>query len=325
MADNSNMEEMLDNFPNQCKEALSLAKDKKILVEIDNIIITGMGGSAIPGDILKSYLSDLKKPVIVNRDYSLPEFISPKSLVFALSYSGNTEETISAYRNALRKGCQIVAVSSGGKLEELSAMNKNIFIKIPSGLQPRAATGYLLISMVGILQNSRIIDDKTSEIKKMISVLKKPNYKKMGEEFASRLVNKIPIIYSSQRYMPAAMKWKTDINENSKCHAFFNTFPEFNHNEIVGFTELKADYFVIIIRDDDEHKQIKKRMDIIKELIKKKGVPVTELNITGDSYLTKLLSALYIGNWVGYFLAQEYDVDPAPVVIIEKLKEMLKH
>lgn len=312
-----------ENFPNHIREALKLASKIKIEAKIDKIIITGIGGSALPGNILKDYLSGQKTPILVNKDYFLPETTNSKTLVFVISYSGNTEETINAYRNAWRKGAKIIAITSGGKLEELCSKQKVPHVSVPSGLQPRAALCYLFFSVLAILQNSKIIPDKTKDIEDTIKTLSKPIFKSMAKGLAKQLRGKIPLIYASNRFRSVAMKWKTDFNENSKIHAFYNIFPELNHNEIVGFTNPRADYHVIMIADDEDYEKIRKRMKITKKLITGKNTEVTEMRITGNCYLTKIFSAICIGSWTSYFLAKEYNTNPTNVEIIEKLKKEL--
>lgn len=321
--DKSDMKGVLENFPQQIREALALAKGIKTDKKIDKIIITGMGGSALPGDILKAYLSDYNIPIFVNKDYFLPEFTNSKTLVFIISYSGNTEETIQSYRNALRKGAEIVVITSNGKLGKLCNKQKVNSIIVPKGVQPRLAYGYLFFSVLGVLQNSGLIDDKTKEIQKTIDTLKKPLFKERAEELAERLVDKIPIIYSSKRLDAIAYKWKINFNENTKILAFHNVFPELNHNEINGYVNVKGNFHVLLLKDEDDYQRIKKRMSVTKRLIKSKGVPVTEIALSGSCKLAKIFSAIYLGDWTSYFLALRYGTDPTPVEIVEELKKQL--
>tara|TARA_Y100000310_G_scaffold268382_1_gene280964 strand:- start:782 stop:1783 length:1002 start_codon:yes stop_codon:yes gene_type:complete len=322
--DKENMYDVLKNFPKQMQEAARLGKNVKITDKIDNIIITGMGGSALPGEILKSFFYSTSIPIFVNKGYTLPEFTNMRSLVFVISYSGNTEETIYAYRNALRKGARIVAISSGGKLEELSTKQRQIFIKVPSGIQPRSGYAYQFFPILNVLMNSKIIGDVSQDIEKTIETLKKPIFEERAKDIAIKLEGKIPLIYSSDKLFAIAYKWKINFNENSKVHAFCNMLPELNHNEIVGYTQLEADYHVILIKDEDDHMRVKKRFDITKDIIKKSGVSVTEIMLKGGSILTKIFSAIYIGDLASYYLALKYGIDPTPVKIVEELKRRLK-
>ncbi len=324
--DKQEMGSILKKFPDMINEVLEFGEDVTFPKEfIENVAICGMGGSGFTGDLLSVYLQDLPLKIFVIKDYNLPEFIQRKSLVFAVSYSGNTEETISAYRSAVRRSCKVIAISSGGKLEELSKMNKTPHIKIPGGIQPRLSLPYLLIPILNILNYSGLIEDQDKIIKKTISELKAAAEKieRGAKELAPKLKGKIPIIYSSQRMFCIAEKWKTDINENAKTHAFFNVFPEFNHNEICGYENQTIDSHVIIISDKEDYLKIKDRIKVFKKLINQYKVTVTEIGIVGDNFLTRLFFGVWMGLYVSYYLALEYGRDPSPVKIIEKFKKEL--
>jgi len=320
--DKSNMIKVLESIPEHIAEAVKLAKDVKITEPIKRIMVAGMGGSAVSGDILKAYLKD-KINVEVNKNYFLPELVGKETLLFILSYSGNTEETISAFRTAQRKNMNMVVITAGGKLEELSKISKTPYIVIPKGFQPRAAIAYLFFPMLAVLYNSHYIDSPMEDIKKTIKALKNPKFKERAQDLAEKLVEKIPLIYASEEMGVVAYRWKTQFNENAKIHAFCHVFPELDHNELVGYDNIKAGYHVIIIKDDDDYVKIKKRMDITKRLISEAGINVTEMVIKGDCFLTKLFSAIYLGDLTSYYLALKYGTDPTPVDIIEKLKKEL--
>lgn len=323
--DSENMEGILDDFPNQIKKGIELAGDLKIENEINKIVLVGMGGSALAGEILKCYLkSELNIPLIIVKTYSLPKFVDKKTLIITSSYSGNTEETIYAYREAIRKHIPTIAIASGGKLEELSKINKNIFIKLPGGIQPRVSIGYSFFALLKFFENCGFIESKKDDTKKTEKALRNPMFKGMAKKLVEKIKDKIPIIYASDDLSCVAYKWKIDINENSKTHAFYNIIPEMNHNELVGYTITKGDYYVIILKDEEDFERIKKRVKITKDIIKEKGVEVTEVEIKGDCFLTKLFSAIYIGDWVSYYLALEEGIDPTPVDIVEDLKKKLK-
>ena len=320
--DKSNMINILESIPEQIAEAVKLAKDVKVTDPVKRIMVAGMGGSAVSGDILKAYLRD-KIDVTVNKDYSLPELAGKETLLFIVSYSGNTEETISAFRTAQRKNMNMVVITTGGKLEELSKISKTPCIIIPKGFQPRAALAYLFFPMLAVLYNSHFIDNPVEDIKNTIKALKNPKFKERAQDLAEKLVEKIPLIYSSEKMGVVAYRWKTQFNENAKIHAFCHVFPELNHNELVGYGNIKAGYHVVIIKDDDDYVKIKKRMDITKRLISEAGINVTEMVIKGDCFLTKLFSAIYLGDLTSYYLALKYGTDPTPVDVIEELKKEL--
>jgi glucose/mannose-6-phosphate isomerase len=317
------MKGILENFYKQIEVSKKLTEEIKVQGNINKIFILGMGGSALPGDLLECYLKDEKIPIFTVKDYNIPKFIDSESLVFVISFSGNTEESISAYREAMKTKAKIITISSGGKLKEIADMNKDIHIKVPSGLQPRQAIGYQFFPVLYILQNSGIITDRTKDIKDTENSLKKDIYKKSAQEMAAKLQNKIPIIYASTRMKIVAEKWKIGFNENTKTPSFYNVFPELNHNEMNGYINVFGDYFVIIIKDEDDHQRVKKRMKIFKEIIKDKGIEVVEMVIRGDCHLAKIFSGIYISDWVSYYLALLYGIDPSPVEIVELFKKKL--
>ena len=317
--DSQNLLQVIKDFPNQCREALSLPKGISASGDINNIVITGMGGSAVGGDFLRIYLSDTNIPVYVNRDYKLPKFVNEKSLVFAVSYSGNTEETLSALNDAKERNAQIIGITSGGKLAEECEK----VIKIPSGLQPRAALGYTFFPMLGILHNSDIVRVKNDELNEMLEILKQTDkFNDAGEELSKKLKEKIPVIYASDALGAIAFRWKTQINENAKMPAFYNVFSEMNHNEIAAYKGMDHKFAVVIIRDKFDNDRIKKRMDICKEIMGE-YVEVEEVETQGESLLARMFSAIYLGDFVSYYMALSNRVDPSPVEIIEGMKKKL--
>ncbi len=324
--DKENMIEVLRSFPQMAEDASKLGDDVTFPKDfIENITICGMGGSGYNGDLLKVYLHKLPIRIDVIKDYDLPFYVSKKSLFFAMSYSGNTEETISAYRLALRRGCKVISLSAGGKLKELAKMNNNLHISIPGEIQPRLSTPYQFVPLLNALSYSGIIEEHDQIIKKCIFDLKNSSSRieSAGKDVAMKLKGKTPLIYSSSRMFCLAEKWKTDINENAKTHAFYNVFPEFNHNELCAFENTGKDYHVIIISDKEDSDKVKDRIKTFKKTISQYKVDVTEIGIAGDNMLTKLLSGVWMGLFLSYYLALEYGRNPTPVNIIEKFKKEL--
>ncbi len=319
-ADKSNMGLTLSKFSQQCRDALSLGKKIKIETKVKNIVVVGMGGSGIACSLLKDYLGN-KVPIHVVQDYTLPEFVDAQSLVFCVSYSGNTTETVSCFRSTIRRNVQVVAITTGGKLKELAKRFEKNLIELPGGIPPRTALGYLFIPMLTVLQNSGIITDRTDEIKNMIDSLMNVKFKENAQELAKKLQFKIPIIYSSNRLKAVALRWKQQFNENSKVHCFSNVIPEIDHNEIVGYENLMGDYFVIILKDEKDNMNVKEKMSVVKKIISDK-CPVMELVVKGDCLLTKMFSAIYLGDLTSFYLALLYGVDPA---VTESIDEIKKH
>lgn len=304
-----------------------------------NIMVSGLGGSAIGGDVLRNYALDRSPvPVIVNRDYAIPAFINEHSLVVAVSYSGNTEETLSAYRQAGEQKAARIAVTSGGQLADLACADGSAVVSIPAGLSPRAATGYLLTPLALILQELDIVAGVDKDINEVIDVLRAMRqragpHQALGENQARQIARdikgQVPLIWGSSGHSEiAALRWKTQINENAKCPAFYNFFPELNHNEIVGF-EAPADILsrlvVVMLRDPMDHVKVKKRMDISQGIIQDRVAKVIQVHSRGQGFLARFYSLAYLGDYVSYYLAEEYGINPTPVKIIDFLKNELKH
>jgi glucose/mannose-6-phosphate isomerase len=322
--DSGNMKLILERFPEQIEAALDLGKSIKVKGSIKQVIIAGLGGSAAAAEILKVYLSREKLQITIHRDYLLPEFADEATLVFASSYSGDSEETLSCYRSAMRKGCKIIGISSGGKLQEYCKRDKVPFVLLPSGLPQRLGTGYMFFPILTILQDSGIIKDRSKDIRQMLAYLKENDFQEPAKKIVQNIGKKVPIIYSSLRFWPIAMKWKIDINENAKIAAFYNIYPEFNHNELNAYTNKTIDAHILILKDDEEIDRIDRRMRVTSGIFKKRGFTVTEVSINGNNYLTKLFSGVMLGLWVSYYLALALGIDPTPVPIIKELKDALR-
>ncbi len=314
-------------FPEHISDARLLGSEVRVS-GVDKVVVTGMGGSAISGNLLQVYCAE-KAPslhVHVSRSYEVPPFVDNKTLLLAISYSGNTEETLSAVKSAMRKGARVVCITSGGKLQQQAKeLNKPIVV-LPEGFQPRAAMPYLFIPVLNVLFNSGLIPDPSVDISAAITSLRgtASAYRERARQLAEKLVGKIPLIYSSDKISGIAYRWKTQFNENSKIHAFSHSFPELNHNELVGFTKLNANYYAIFLEDESDHRRVKERIKLTKEIVASKGVPSTQLVIKGDNPLTKILSAVHIGDLASVYLARLMGVDPEPVAIIEDFKKQLQ-
>jgi glucose/mannose-6-phosphate isomerase len=338
--DPGKMLEALWKLPEQCEEALELGRKVSIPADysaVSNIAITGLGGSAIGGDFLRLFVSDKASvPVVVNRDYNLPKFIDNKTLLFAVSYSGNTEETISAYSQAKEKGARIIALTNGGKLKEMADQDGFPVILVPGGISPRAATGYLLIPILTALESVGLIGDISDEISDLLKTLKElreqldfslPVQRNIAKQIAQKLFGRIPVIWAaSGNTEVVATRWKGQINENAKAPAYWNMFPELNHNEIVGFEEPKEileQIEIIILRDSNDHPRVQQRMEISQQIIKDVVSNITEVWSLGEGRLSRLFSLTYIGDYVSVYLATLYNIDPTPVKNIDFLKNKL--
>ena len=319
--DDFGMMSVLEDFPKQCRQALELPRGMFVSAEgIKNIVILGMGGSAIGGDLIRMIMQESKVPVHVVRDYSLPGFVDEHSLVFAVSYSGKTEETVSSCKEALKRNAKVVGIATGGDVLQLCKRA----VKVPAGLQPRCAIGYMFFSILGVLANSQLIEIRNTDISEMFKILEnKDEFKERAKTIVKILKGRTPVMYSSEFLRPIAMRWKTQFNENGKIGAFYNAFPELNHNEICGFEDMKrTQYVVIMLRDIFDHERIQKRMDITKDLIKE-HVDIIEVPSKGQSLLARMFSLIFLGDWVTYFHAIDKRTDPTPVRAIENFKKKM--
>jgi len=327
-------EKMLENvsgFPMMLKEAVTLVSKKEINPgnDFEGIVISGMGGSAICGDIVKATLADtLDIPINVNRGYSLPKSIKGKILFFTISYSGNTEETLSSLEIAEQRGFKIVAVCSGGKLSEIAKQKNYLQISVPKGIQPRAALPYLLAPILVVLEKLKLVEGVSSQILESIEVLEKIS-KQVNpiKQLAQKINEKTPVLLTSNGLTEAAgLRWMTQINENSKTLAHVSVFPELGHNEIEGLAELKKEnnpFYIVILRDSSEHERIKKRIEVTKSVVLSKVDNVSEIYSQGNCALARILSLILFGDFLSVYLAILKNVDPSPVKIISKIKKEL--
>lgn len=339
--DTTGMLEALIGLPMQCTRACwDLAREVKLpeIEAISNIVVTGLGGSAIGGDLLRVYAADkVAIPIVVNRNYELPKFVGQDTLVFAVSYSGNTEETLSAYEDARARRANIITITTGGKLAEMAQRDGYPVIGIPGGISPRAATGFLFIPTLRVLERLGIMSDVTDEIVEMIDFIKDmrnklgpgaPEQENPAKQIARKLHNKLPVIWGAAGTTEVvAQRWKGQINENAKAPAYWNVLPELNHNEIVGFqvpSDILKKIHIVILRDERDHPRVQKRIEITKNVIREAVDGYTEVWASGKGSLSKIYSLIYTGDYTSVYLAALNGIDPGPVKIIDYLKKELR-
>lgn len=328
--DKANFRQVILDFPNQFLKALNFASSQKLEGDFNKLVICGIGGSTLPGDLVEAYLNykNINFPVIVNRDYALPLGVNEKTLIFTSSYSGNTEETLSCFKELKSKNLETIGFGSGGsKLDEVCQEYNVPFVEYPDDgpdFQPRCALGYSFTSMIKVLSNCGVIDSVDNGIKRLAESLKPAELEERGKEIARDLQGHIPIIYASEKYKKAiAQICKIKINENSKTEAFYNSFPEMNHNEMVGYTRTNGSYHVVIFRDYQDHERILKRFDITARILEEKGIGVTIVDMNKENDLEKIFNALILFDWVSYYLAIGAGQDPTPVTMVEGFKKMM--
>lgn len=337
--DPDNFYKLLVDFPAQLRQAVEIAQRfewNKKGVRPANIILAGMGGSAIGGDLARAFLSpNLNVSFHVVRHYTLPAFVGPETLLFASSYSGNTEETLSAFEEAKRKGAEIVCITTGGKLA-FKASGRPI-ITIPSGYPPRAALGFSFVPILLVLGKAGLIRDFSEEILSLADFLSEEikkweremaPAKNEAKRLAAALFGKVPLVYAGADLLePVAVRWKGQICENAKQLAFCNVFPESNHNELVGFGVLKhlaGKLAAVFLQDKNDHPRVAARMKIVEDILKKKKIPVIKAASKGESVLERMFYTILLGDFASYYLAVLNGVNPRPVAVIDYLKGRLE-
>lgn len=324
------MLELIRSLPDQIREALGYEISE--IKKPERIFICGMGGSAIAGDIAKMLVPDLTIPVEVIRDYYLPPYARQRDLLIASSYSGNTEETLAAFEDARRKGLSLFAISSGGKLMEMAERFRIPCVKIPEGYPPRAALGYLLTTVILLFKKLNIIPEETfANFEKLPDFLSelRPIFEKedsIAVDIATKFYHRIPVIYSSSKILPVALRWKAQINENAKAFCHTMEFPEMNHNEINGIKNPRMrceDLWVLFLVDPNENPRIKLRYEITKDLIQESIQGYTFVAPEGSNFVERTLYFVYLGDYVSYFLAKFYKEDPIAIPRITELKRRL--
>ena len=341
-----NLQEMISNYDvhNQFKvltdsyEQVEYAWNNKFSVssiktsKIKNIILTGLGGSAIGGDLLQNYLrTELKYPYTVNRNYELPPYANENTLVIASSYSGNTEETISALNQAIKKKCQIVCISTGGKIEEIAMKKKIPFAKLLKGYQPRFALWINFFTLLKIVHSLKLVPGQTKNVKQAIELLKRKGVEYSKEtnaalNLAEQMLGFIPLIYAVSDYTSVVgTRIKGQFNENAKHHAFFGYLPELDHNEILGWEGYKStmNLKLINILDEDYHPQVKKRYELTSEMVRKAGAEVIDLSSSEENAKLRLVDLIYLGDWATFYHAVLRGFDPASIDSINYLKAHL--
>ncbi len=338
--DRSNFLKLLQQFPGQITSSVALMKNFKTDVKAKNVrdlVIAGMGGSAISGDLLIGYMSsDLKIPAVVNRDYEIPNFVGENTLFIALSYSGTTEETLTATRSALARKATVIGISSGGELQALCEENGCQHIKIEGGLPPRQALGYIFFPLLMLMEAAGFLKSQKAAIEETIQLIetldirydpKRSFGNNLANHIAQSIYHAIPVCYSGAPYLSGIpVRWRNQFNENSKVMAFSNVFPELNHNEIMGWEglpEVNKHFRVIFLRCPDEHARIKERIRITKEILRKNKILFGEVFAEGESRLARMFSLIYTSDWASYYLAMLNGKDPIDIKSIDYLKQKL--
>jgi len=348
--DKGNMLELCLKTNEFCTEAIETARrfrlpkgarvSKRLQISYKkpkNIVIAGMGGSAIGGDLLHDWLLNrVPVPVEVSRDYYLPAYANKETLALIVSYSGETEEALSALLDAVKRKCMVIAIASGGTLISFAKKLHLPYIIVRGGLQPRVAVPYLFFPLAIIMEKIGLISGIEKELKETIKVLETlanenasrvPQRKNFAKKLAWKLRSTIPVVYGFRQYRAVAVRFKSELNENSKIPAKWESFPELNHNDVVGWEaaeKLTKRLTVVLIRDDNEPPEIRNRIEATKKLSLPKAREVFEIKAKGKSTLAKMFSVLFLGDITSVYLAILLGVDPAPVKIITAMKKEMQ-
>jgi glucose/mannose-6-phosphate isomerase len=292
--------------------------------EIRNILVTGLGGSGIGGSIVSQICdSELRVPFTVSKDYSIPGFVNEHTLVIISSYSGNTEETLQSLEAAGSKGALIVCVTSGGKVLEIAKEKKYDYILIPGGMPPRSAFGYSATQLFYVLHRHELISNSfIAQLKSAVALLDAEEATIMRDAgtMAEKLVGRIPVIYSTASYEGVSIRFRQQINENSKMLCWHNVFPEMNHNELVGWTESNDKIAVVFLRNTDDFARTQKRMDLCKDIFKKYTPNVYDIWSKGETQLEKSFYLIHFGDWITWYLSELKNIDCTEVKVIDYLK-----
>jgi len=337
--DPSNMIGRIGELPQQCLQAWQSALDLPLPSDysnVDKVVILGMGGSAIGGDLVRTLtITEGKTTVLVHRDYHLPKPVDERTLVIASSYSGDTEETLSAFSQALQTPAKKLAITTGGRLQTLAAENGIPVFTFHYKAEPRAAFGYSFFSLLAFFQKLGLIAIKEQDVDETIRVLEDLSLSldkgvslkaNPAKQLATKLSGRLVIVYGASILSKVAYRWKTQLNECSKVWAFAECFPELNHNAVVGYrypSWLGQKAFVIMLRSALLHPRILIRYKVTGELLAEAGITHEVVEAKGDSPLSQMMSSGLLGDYISYYLALLNGGDPSPVAAIDYLKGRL--
>ncbi len=322
---------LIKDFPQQVLQAVEIGEKAVLKAKfehaITNVVVCGLGGSGIGGDVLSELLKgELKVPVVVNKGYTLPAFVTKSTLLILSSYSGNTEETIACGREAIKRGIPAACVSSGGKLAEMALKHNWDLIEIPSGFPPRTCLGYSVTQLFFILKHHGLINDEFKASLIRSASFMQVEQQKMQEEsefLAARILNKPVIVYAEDKFQSVALRLKQQINENAKGHCWLNVLPELNHNELVGWSKANENLAVVVLRTDDEHPRNTLRINFTEGVLQKITQPYFEIKAKGHDTYEKHFYLIHFGDWLSYHLALMQGYDPFDIEVLNKLKSHL--
>jgi len=316
----------IKNFPSQFMQGIQLAQGINMIGYFNRVIICGVGGSSLYVEMINDFLdaSDTGKIRLeANRSYSIPKNADDKTLFIVASHSGNTEETLSCLDEIEERGYKHVVFTSGGKLMERAKDKSAPLVVLPTGMQPRLSTGFFVGGLLKALNNCHVIDDYSGELISVAEGLDNSLDEVVAKSMAKELVDKIPLVYSTDNNSSIARVAKIKFNENAKIQSFWNFFPEVNHNEMVGFTKMVMNPYFLIFKSKFTHPRNYKRIEVFSKLMQEKGLPVKVIDMVGDTVFAEMINAYYFVDHLCYYLATEYGIDPEPVQMVEEFKAQI--
>ena len=333
------MLECIREMPELCRQAWQMAMNFNLppdYSKVNKVVISGMGGSAIGGDLVSSLVAaEARLPILICRDYALPAFVDAETLVIVSSYSGMTEETLSSFEQALETEAKKLVITTDGKLKTVAERRNIPVFSFDYKAQPRAALPFSFLPILGFLQKLGFLSDKSADVTEAVKVLQELSRKidegvplphNPAKQVAQRLYGYLPVIYGAGILSEVARRWKTQFNENSKAWAFHEVFPELNHNAVVGYQfppELAGKVAVILLRSAHLPERIQLRYQITCKLLDQYKVDYQFVDGEGSSALSQMMSLVLFGDYVSYYLAMLHKIDPTPVKAIDYLKEQL--
>ncbi|MCR4322868.1 MAG: bifunctional phosphoglucose/phosphomannose isomerase [Candidatus Azambacteria bacterium] len=321
------IEDVINKFPEQFTYEPEIHNGEH-LPKAHAYIVAGMGGSALAAELLRA--RDSEREILIHRGYGLPrvsESVLKRSVFIAISYSGNTEETLDAFIKAHAQGMSVAVIASGGKLIELAQEHEVPYIQIPNtGIQPRHANGFVLKALMKLMGD----EDGLTDVGTLIALLDPSRYQEEGKALAVKLKGKVPVIYASAENGAIAYNWKIKFNESAKIPAFHNVFSELNHNEMTGFDIIDSTkplsnvFHFIFLTDENDHPRIVKRMELTKQLYTDRGLSVEAVKVEGESAWHGVFASLVLADWTAYYCALQYGTEPEQVPMVEEFKKMME-
>ncbi|MEK7160844.1 MAG: bifunctional phosphoglucose/phosphomannose isomerase [Patescibacteria group bacterium] len=330
--DSTNLRAVILDSPKQLSSRLDFFNQLNLRRrQLDNILICGMGGSALVGDLLEYLKQKQFRPLTptlpfqIHRAYDLPRDADERTLIILVSYSGETEEVLSSFRAAQKLKLEITGITCGGQLGDLFQENNIPWIKIAKGLPPRYSLGSQLNGLVKILMAYGLLDSSAQHALTPLSESLNPSQDENRARLACvKLSHKIPVIYASTTNSAIARLWKINFNENTKIPAFYNVWPELNHNELAGWTKNFGPFYFFLLRDTDDSPKIQKQLFLTSQILTSLSLPIEIVDLEGQDALEKFFKAALLADWLSYHLALFYGLDPALTPLIEDFKKRLR-